>query len=83
MRNRCIEIINVINQDTIDLPKLHLLTFTGVPACLKSLRLIVWRLLMDGLPTAPADWEQRCEQNFETYENFKKELIVNPKLKDE
>ena len=38
---------------------------------------------MDGLPNAPADWDERLEQNFETYENFKKELIVNPKLKDD
>ena len=38
---------------------------------------------MDGLPFETADWEARITQNHETYENFKKELIVNPKLKDE
>ena len=83
MRNKSIQIINLLNQDKIDKHKLNLLTFSGVPEAFNPLRTVVWRLLMDGLPYETSQWETTIAQNHETYENFKKELIVNPKLKDE
>jgi hypothetical protein len=73
----------LLNEETLDKRKLNLLTFSGVPESFNPLRTIVWRLLMDGLPFETSEWEARIKQNHETYENFKKELIVNPKLKDE
>ena len=83
LRNKSIQIINILNQEKVDKRKLNLLTFSGVPESFNPLRTVVWRLLMDGLPFETSDWEARILQNHETYENFKKELIVNPKLKDE
>ena len=81
LRNKSIQIINLLNKENIDKKKLNLLTFSGIPN--NSLRTVVWRILMDGLTLKTAEWEATIKQNHETYENFKKELIVNPKLKDE
>jgi len=83
LRNKSISIINILNKETVDKRKLNLLTFSGVPESFNPLRTVVWRLLMDGLPLNTSEWEARIKENHETYENFKKELIVNPKLKDE
>jgi TBC1 domain family member 13 len=44
---------------------------------------VVWRLILGELPLETADWHKTLEDNYQTYENFKKELIIKPKLKDE
>ena len=38
---------------------------------------------MGELTNKTSEWKPTLEQNFETYENFKKELIIKPKLKAE
>lgn len=48
-----------------------------------GLRPLVWRLVLGALPNKPDQWIPALEQNYQTYEDFKKELIVKPKLKDE
>jgi hypothetical protein len=35
------------------------------------------------LTNKTSEWKPTLEQNFETYESFKKELIIKPKLKAE
>ena len=60
--------------------------FTGIPhhkEDLTGLRPIVWRIILGALPSKTKDWDQTLENNLQTYEDFKKELIVKPKLKDE
>jgi hypothetical protein len=69
-------LIEIINVDEIEKSKMDFLTFSGVPEA--SLRPIVWRILMDSLPLKPAEWEKQMDENLQTYENFKKDLIVNP-----
>jgi len=56
LRNKCIDIIELINQDQINKSKMDILTFSGVPEA--SLRPIVWRILMDSLSLNPSEWEQ-------------------------
>jgi hypothetical protein len=60
--------------------------FTGIPhhnEDLIGLRPIVWRIILGALPNKTKDWQSSLENNYKTYEDFKKELIVKPKLKDE
>lgn len=58
--------------------------FTGIPNQeVKGLRPIVWRLVLGSLPANTSQWTTKLEENLQTYEDFKKELIVKPKLKDE
>ena len=83
MRNKAIEIIEILNQDEIQLPKLQQIAFSGIPDCIKGLRPIVWRLILDELPTQTSKWQETLDSNYDTYEQFKKELIVKPKLQDE
>ena len=54
--------------------------FTGIPHHKEP---IVWRIILGALPSKTKDWDQTLENNLQTYEDFKKELIVKPKLKDE
>ena len=83
MRNKSIQIIEAINKDKIDREKLVQLAFSGIPSSFKGLRTIVWRLILGSLPDETAEWQKTLDQNLETYEQFKKELIVNPQIQDE
>mmetsp|Transcript_4707 Transcript_4707/g.8028 ORF Transcript_4707/g.8028 Transcript_4707/m.8028 type:complete len:231 (-) Transcript_4707:789-1481(-) len=83
LRNKAVEIIRCLNEEEIDLDTLRKLTFTGIPTCITGLRPVVWRLLLGALPAKTADWKSSLEDNFETYENFQKELIVKPKIQKE
>lgn len=84
LRNRGVDFLELLNVDEIDLKKVQKLCFTGVPAHeVKGLRPLIWRLIMSTLPTNTSQWTTKLEENYQTYEDFKKELIVKPKLKDE
>ena len=78
--------LKVINEDEVDLDLLKVYAFSGIPGRddnFKGLRPVVWRLILGCLPQKTADWKTTLEQNLETYEGFKRELIVKPKLQDE
>jgi hypothetical protein len=42
------------------------------------LKPVVWLLILGALPMETSEWEKGLEDNYETYEGFKKELIVKP-----
>jgi hypothetical protein len=42
------------------------------------LKPVVWLLILGGLPSKTEQWDKSLGDNYETYENFKKELIVKP-----
>lgn len=77
-RNKCIQIINQLNAESIDIGQLRLLSFTGIPEGCPGLRALVWRILLEDLSPEPASWNKHLEQNYLTYEDFKRELIVKP-----
>jgi len=81
--NKSIDILEVINSEVIDIDKLKKLAFTGIPNRIRGLRPIVWRLIMGELPQETSKWQETIDANHETYEGFKRELIVKPKLQDE
>ena len=84
LRNRAVDFFNLLNQEEIDQKKLQTLFFTGVPNQeVKGLRPLVWRICLGSLPANTSQWTTQLEENYQTYEDFKKELIVKPKLKDE
>jgi len=83
-RNKCIQIISMMNKDEVNMEKLRILIFSGVPEnTLLGLRPVVWRIMFNCFPTTTSDWQKHLDQNYESYEGFKKELIVKPKVKDE
>lgn len=59
------------------------MAFSGVPGSFKGLRTIIWRLILGSLPDETAEWQASLDSNLATYEQFKKELIVNPQIQDE
>jgi len=54
------------------------IAFSGVPDIIPGLKPVVWLLILGGLPPKTSDWDKNLNDNFETYEGFKKELIVKP-----
>jgi hypothetical protein len=40
-------------------------------------------VILGSLPKNTQEWSKQLEDNYNTYSEFKKELIVKPKLKDE
>lgn len=83
IRNKSVEILRILNQDQVDIPTLTKLSFTGIPDLIRGVRPVVWRLILGALPHDTSNWEKTQLENYETYENFKKELIVKPRLKQE
>mmetsp|Transcript_6830 Transcript_6830/g.11025 ORF Transcript_6830/g.11025 Transcript_6830/m.11025 type:complete len:185 (-) Transcript_6830:724-1278(-) len=61
----------------INLKKLCQLSFAkgGIPD--GGLRPIIWRILLDSLPLDPGQWDAALIKNFDTYELWKKELIID------
>ena len=69
--------IDIANQDEIDIEVLKVHIFSGIPMK-KGVRPLFWRLILGALPSKTADWQKVVDENFNTYEDFKKELIVKP-----
>lgn len=83
LRNKSIEILEELNKDEIDIKRLKQIAFSGIPETINGLRAVVWRIVLGELTCKTSEWKTTLEQNFDTYENFKKELIIKPKLKAE
>ena len=60
-KNKAIQIIQVLNVDTIDMDKLRELSFTGVPEIIAGVRPIVWRVINGGLPLNTSEWKSQIE----------------------
>ena len=73
-------IMSALNQSVIDLKQLQKLTFQGVPDEIKGLRPLVWRVLLNHLPLDTAHWADTIESSRVTYEAWKQELIIKPKI---
>mmetsp|Transcript_22594 Transcript_22594/g.22435 ORF Transcript_22594/g.22435 Transcript_22594/m.22435 type:complete len:211 (+) Transcript_22594:170-802(+) len=59
---------------------LKVLAFRGIPEEVKSLRGIVWRLLLNYLPNKATKWIETINENKKQYESFREELIIKPQL---
>lgn len=57
-KERIIHFIRAINKDKLDLPSLKSLAFRGIPDELEALRPLVWRILLDYLPTRTSQWPE-------------------------
>ena len=73
--------MKVLNQSTIDILQLQALTFNGIPDEIKGLRPLVWSILLGHLPLETSLWDDHLEKSRETYEIWRQELIIKPKLK--
>ncbi len=57
------------------------MTFNGIPDEVKGLRPLIWRILLGHLPLETALWDDHLEKSRETYDIWKQELIIKPKIK--
>jgi hypothetical protein len=81
VREQGSSILRALNQEEIDLTQLQSLTFNGIPDEIKGLRPLIWRILLGHLPLETSTWDEHLERSRETYEVWRQELIIKPKIK--
>jgi hypothetical protein len=65
----------------INMIMLQRLTFNGIPDEIKGLRPLIWRVLLNHLPTDTSLWDAHLESSLQTYNIWKDELIIKPTIK--
>ncbi|XP_039286629.1 TBC1 domain family member 13 isoform X2 [Nilaparvata lugens] len=76
-KQRCKEFEDILLAEDIDLEKLRILCFNGVPDE-HTHRPLCWRLLFNYLPPSRCSWSQILQRKRELYRQFIDEMIVNP-----
>jgi hypothetical protein len=66
-----------IAKPVLDLKKIREISFYGIPE--GSLRAIYWKVLLHYLPVKQVHWPSELQKNRQLYQEFKIELIVNPR----
>ena len=56
LRNKAIQLIEVLNHDKIDYDEVCKLSFSGIPDGVRGLRPIVWRVILGSFPLESAEW---------------------------
>lgn len=79
-KKRVVFFLKAINRDTIDMTSLKAVAFRGVPDEVRSLRGVVWRLLLNYLPNKTSKWVDTIYENKKQYDSFMKELIIKPQI---
>lgn len=62
-KERVIFFLKALNRDTIDMTGLKVIAFRGVPDEVRSLRGVVWRLLLGYLPVKTSKWIDTIYEN--------------------
>lgn len=57
IKERVVNLMKVLNKRKINITMLRNLSFRGIPSEIRSLRPIVWRVLLGYLPRETAKWE--------------------------
>jgi len=74
--------MKILAKRRINMTMLRSLAFRGIPSEVPLLRPLVWRVLLGHLPKETARWEQAMREARTNYEDWKKDLIVEPYLID-
>ncbi len=82
VKERVVNFMKILGKRRINMVMLRSLAFRGVPNEVPGLRPIVWRVLLGYLPRETAKWELHLKQQRSIYEDWKKDLIVEPYLID-
>jgi hypothetical protein len=62
-KDRVIFFLKALNRDKIDMTALKVIAFRGIPDEVRSLRGVVWRLLLGYLPNKPSQWIDTIYEN--------------------
>lgn len=82
-RDRIVYFLKLLNRDKVSMHALRSLSFFGIPEEVPAFRPLVWRMLFNYLPNAPADWITHMRDQQKVYESFRNELIIEPELSKE
>ncbi len=82
VKERVINLMKILGKRRINMTMLRSLAFRGIPSEVPALRPIIWRVLLGYLPRETSKWEAYLKQQKAIYEEWKKDLIVEPYLID-
>ncbi|EIE25999.1 RabGAP/TBC protein [Coccomyxa subellipsoidea C-169] len=80
-RNRLRRFTDVLGTKKIDLRQLRRLAFHGIPDK-DGMRATAWKLLLGYLPPDRGEWESVLRQKRAAYQQFREELIIDPKKQE-
>lgn len=72
--------MKVLSKRKINLTMLRSLSFRGIPSDLKSLRPLVWKVLLGYLPLETKQWDSFVKNQKKIYTEYRKELIIEPRI---
>ena len=81
VKEKVINFYKILNKRKIQITMLRSLAFRGIPGEVRSLRRIVWQILIGYLPVETHKWEQHYKQQSKLYEDWSTDLIVKPDLR--
>ena len=56
------------------------LAYQGIPEEMKSLRPLIWKILLHYLPNNTNEWLETLRMNRENYETIRNELLIKPQV---
>lgn len=75
-KKRTLQILNLLSSESgIDLPKLKMYAFEGIPDEIKGLRSLVWKILLHYIPTDVSEWSSVLESQRSCYAHFKQIML--------
>jgi len=83
VKERVINFYKILNKRKIQITMLRSLAFRGIPSEVRSLRKIVWQVLIGYLPVETHKWEMHIKQHKKIYDEWDTTLIIKPNLRPE
>lgn len=78
-KKRTMQILSLLNTDSsIDLVQLKKYAFEGIPDEIKGLRSLVWKVLLNYLPTEVSEWTSVLHSQRTGYAHFKQIMLQQP-----
>lgn len=74
-----VNLLNCLGESpVIDVKRLKMLSFLGIPDEINGLRPVIWRILLNQWPADTTQWEEILRSQRDMYEEYKNELIKVP-----
>lgn len=75
LKTKIINIVTILNSESIDFATLHKYVFDGLPDDIPSLRSLIWKLLLNNINLNSNEWESSLTKTRVQYEKYSKKYI--------
>jgi hypothetical protein len=80
IKNKVFEIINLLTTSKLNSMILNKLIFEGLPDDIPSLRSLIWKILLNFLPTDVSQWESEADKKRTEYNKLRKQYLEKLEL---